>query len=101
MIDNIQKNAADLLTNCLLQEIGFRLHWPCQYNPEIKIPGPEIFLTEGNYWAVKGQEDKKYTTLEALVSELALMEEIRRIKSVQTEFDEKLSSGFFTTGISK
>lgn len=88
--NELRMNAAELLSKAVLKETSFQLYWPCQFDSEIKLPGPNIKRVEGNYWIVEGHPDRKYTRLEELVGDLAYMEEIRRMRVIQEEFDSKI-----------
>lgn len=86
----LRMNAAELLNKAVLKETSFQLYWPCQFDPEIKLPGPNIKRVEGNYWIVEGFPDRKYSRLEELVGDLAYMEEIRRMRVIQEDFDNQI-----------
>lgn len=95
MLSQLNLSTKELLENCFVKEVAYQVYWPCQHDPEVKIPGPKLVMIEGNYWIAENAPNKKYSRIEELLGDLAFMEEARRIRAVQDDFDDKLKAGFF------
>lgn len=75
-----------LIENMIPKVLKMQICWPAAGDSSIKIPGPIICRTEGNYWIKENEPDRRYRNITELVWDLADFEEAKRLKLMNDEF---------------